>query len=255
MPISVFFGQAPPFAPILRYVQHYIQHIQAANFYRLSLFRNAFFSLFILFLFQFHATALQSIRLREISPFDTFSFSLCQLDGSDKSNIIPDRVHLGGSAHYYEKERVGENFKAAFFHICENIVAAYNYKMQYDLFYGPGFGLKNYPQCVEMAKEFIGPVLCVDNIITCEPLLGAESMSKVSLYFPGVFGLLGTANHALGSGADMYTPAFDVDEDVLPLGVAAIRNFRQLALNGQSMSIAKMLVIKSGKILIARIGK
>lgn len=167
------------------------------------------------------ATALSQVRMREISPFDTLTFSMCAVQGSNKSNVIPDSVRFGGTARYYEKERVGEVFKTAFFRICENIAAAYNCKMQYDLFYGPCYALKNHPQCVAMARQFVGAVLGKENIVSCEPLLGSESMSEVHLYYPGVFGLLGTRNPDLGTGADMHHPAFDVDENVLPLGVAS----------------------------------
>ena len=38
MPISVFFGQALPFAPVFYDVQHCVQHFQVANFRWLPLF-------------------------------------------------------------------------------------------------------------------------------------------------------------------------------------------------------------------------
>ncbi len=49
MPISVFFGQALPFAPVFYDVQHCVQHFQVTNFCWLPLFGKAVFDLLILF--------------------------------------------------------------------------------------------------------------------------------------------------------------------------------------------------------------
>ena len=55
VPISVFFGQAPPFAPIFHYIQHCIQHVQVTYFRWFPLFGKAFCDLFILFFSYFHS--------------------------------------------------------------------------------------------------------------------------------------------------------------------------------------------------------
>lgn len=51
VPISVLFGQAPPFAPILCDVSICAQHVQIADFCRLPLFWKALFDLLLPFYF------------------------------------------------------------------------------------------------------------------------------------------------------------------------------------------------------------
>jgi hypothetical protein len=65
VPISVFFGQAPPFAPIFHYVQRRIQYIQIADFCCFPLFRKALCDLFVLFFLQFHSFILAYLYLCE----------------------------------------------------------------------------------------------------------------------------------------------------------------------------------------------
>ena len=60
------------------------------------------------------ATALQSVPMREISPFQVLTYTICLLNASPKINVIPEQVRFGGTARFYEKELVGEPFKRAF---------------------------------------------------------------------------------------------------------------------------------------------
>ena len=58
VPIPVFFGQAPPFAPILYEVQHRIQHVQVTDFCWFPLRGKAVFDLLILLFFYLHSSIL-----------------------------------------------------------------------------------------------------------------------------------------------------------------------------------------------------
>ena len=167
------------------------------------------------------ATALQSVPMREISPFQVLTYTICLLNASPKINVIPEQVRFGGTARFYEKALVGEPFKRAFLRICDHIAAAYDCTLEYNQFLGPLNALKNHPQCTAMARKFLGQLLGPEQVVTSEPLMGSESMAEVHLYYPGVYCLLGTKNEALGCGADMHHPQFDLDESVLKIGVAA----------------------------------
>lgn len=167
------------------------------------------------------AAALQTVPLRDISPFQVLTYSICLLNGSPKINVIPETLRFGGTARFYEKELAGEPFKKAFFRICSHIAAAYDCTLEYNQFLGPLNALKNHPQCVSMAREFLTSLLGPEQVVTCDPLMGSESMAEVHLYYPGVYCLLGTENEALGCGADMHHPQFDLDESVLKVGVAS----------------------------------
>lgn len=68
MPISVFFGQDPPFAPVFYDVQHCVQHFQAADFCWLPLFGKAVFHLLILFYCQLYPLTISQFPLCEQPP-------------------------------------------------------------------------------------------------------------------------------------------------------------------------------------------
>ena len=60
-----------------------------------------------------------------------------------------------------------------------------------------------------------------DNVVLSRPTMGAEDFSFYQKVIPGFFWFLGTANPARGITGAHHTPQFDVDEDVLALGVRA----------------------------------
>ena len=54
MPIPIFFGQAPPFAPVLYEIQHCIQYVQITDFRWFPLLWKTRFDFLIFFFLQFH---------------------------------------------------------------------------------------------------------------------------------------------------------------------------------------------------------
>ena len=60
-----------------------------------------------------------------------------------------------------------------------------------------------------------------DNVVLSRPTMGAEDFSFYQKVIPGFFWFLGTANPAKGVTGAHHTAQFDVDEDVLALGVRA----------------------------------
>ena len=50
--------------------------------------------------------------------------------------------------------------------------------------------------------------------------MASEPFALYQQHFPGVFAFLGIYNEEKGTGADHHNVHFDVDEDVLKLGVA-----------------------------------
>ena len=61
-----------------------------------------------------------------------------------------------------------------------------------------------------------------DEYIHEEPTwMASESMALYLKYAPGVFAFVGIASEEKGTGAAHHNPHFEVDEDVLPLGVMA----------------------------------
>ena len=176
-------------------------------------------------------TALSAYRLREVSPFDCLSYSICIVKGSELGNIIPETLQFTGSARFYDQESVGKGFRQAFHRICDHIAAAYGCEMEYDFELGPLAALINQPQCVELAREIIGQIISPDNLVKIDPWTGSESMAEVHLLYPGVFCFLGIGNQKKGTCAEAHTPEFDVDEDAFVTGIAAALGYATGFLN------------------------
>ena len=73
------------------------------------------------------------------------------------------------------------------------------------------------------------------NVVLGRPTLGGEDFSFYQKVIPGFFWFLGTANPAKGITGAHHTAEFDIDEEVLPLGVraAAAQITDYLVKNGQ----------------------
>lgn len=164
-------------------------------------------------------TALSAIRLRKISPFSPLTFSLGCVQAGAASNAIPDDLEFKGTARFYDFES-GKTFKENMIEILNNICPLYS--CSYDGYMG---GINratiNNPECVTLAEKAIGDAIGSDKITAIEPSMGAETMSRALLKWPGCYVRLGTRNLAKGSDTRSHTAEFDIDEDALKYGVAA----------------------------------
>ncbi|MDR1217514.1 MAG: amidohydrolase [Oscillospiraceae bacterium] len=162
--------------------------------------------------------ALTALRLRLVSPFEPFSFSVGLLSGGEKENIIPPELTFGGSARYYSMA-VGEEFAAAFDRILKGVAATYG--CEYDsggiLLGSPTI---NHDGLADLARAAALRHLGADILADREPLMGSESFSVIARLWPSVMVHLGVKNDELGAGAGLHSEYFDLDEAALQTGVA-----------------------------------
>ena len=169
----------------------------------------------------FHAlySALSGIRLRCVSPFDQLTFSIGCVQAGGSSNAIPDNLDFKGTARFYSFD-AGKTFKENMIKALDSICPLYN--CTYEGYMGGiNRATVNNPECTELAREAIGDIMGEENIVCIEPSMGAETMSRALLKWPGVYTRLGTRNPEKGSESRSHTSEFDIDEDALKYGVAA----------------------------------
>lgn len=174
--------------------------------------------------------ALNSFRLKNISPYEPFTFSVGRLEGGTKENVITRSLSFGGSARFLNRE-AGERFAAEFQNILENVTKAYRctYEIK-GLFVG--YPLVNSDAVTETAQKGVRKYLGAQALLTdVEPQMCSESFSRVARLYPSVLVGLGIANEELGSGADLHNEYFDIDERALYLGVAETVGFSAEFLN------------------------
>jgi amidohydrolase len=162
--------------------------------------------------------ALSALRLRLVSPFEPFSFSVGLLSGGEKGNTIPPELTFGGSARYYSMA-VGERFAAEFDRVLKGVAAAYGCEYDSDGIL-LGFPTINHDGLADLARASALRHLGADILADREPLMGSESFSVIARLWPSVMAHLGVKNDELGAGAGLHSEYFDLDETSLQTGVA-----------------------------------
>ncbi|MFP3381430.1 amidohydrolase, partial [Bacillus sp. SIMBA_069] len=75
--------------------------------------------------------------------------------------------------------------------------------------------------CAAIAQHAVTKAIGSHALYTYPAWMASESFAFYQKYFPGVFAFVGIENEEKGTGAEHHNAHFDIDEDVLKLGVAA----------------------------------
>lgn len=164
-------------------------------------------------------TALSAARSREVNPYNAFSYSIGQLGGGMKTNIIPDEITFGGTARFFDEEHDGMNFKSALYRIVDNICAAYECEPIYKDVTGPLPSTVNQDFCTDVAEAAARMVVGEENVLNVPPMMGTDSFAYFTKLFPSCYLIVGCRNEEKGIYADHHHPCFDVDEDAIANGI------------------------------------
>ena len=175
--------------------------------------------------------ALSAARLTKITPFEPLTFSIGTIQAGAVSNVIPNDLRFGGTARLFDRELVGLPFKKEFMRIVDGICEAYGCEAIYHRFSGPAFAVYNDPECAALARTAIARELGEEVLASPEPWMASESFAGLQKLWPGVFALIGVKNEEKGVGAAHHNEYFDLDEDVLKLGVTGAVSYALEFLN------------------------
>jgi len=165
-------------------------------------------------------TALNGLRLKYISPFETLGISIGNVKAGVASNVIPDEIRFGGSARFLNKS-TGLAFREEFLYLLEKTAEAYHCTFEVVSIGNPSNGVINNADLSAFGKQAIAKHVGSEYVGKVDPWMASESFSVYLQFYPGVFAFLGMKNPEKGVGAEHHNEKFDVDEDVLKLGVAA----------------------------------
>jgi metal-dependent amidase/aminoacylase/carboxypeptidase family protein len=82
----------------------------------------------------------------------------------------------------------------------------------------------NEPSLVEETRPVMRRIVGASNVVTLKPQMGAEDFAYYQRVVPGFYYFLGVCHRAKGITAQIHTPAFDVDEESLVIGVKVMAN-------------------------------
>ncbi len=164
--------------------------------------------------------AAQTIQTRQISLMKPTVIMFGKINGGTKNNIIPDEVVLEGTMRYlYEggpdsEENPPRRLKELTEHVCDTHGCTCEVEVARE-----NSAVINHPSMVQMARETAVGILGNEERVVEHASMAGEDFSAFTSRVPGVFVFLGTANPEKESDFPHHNPRFNIDEDVLPLGV------------------------------------
>ncbi len=164
---------------------------------------------------------LRAMRLTSLDPFQTITYSVGSISAGAAANVIPEDLHFSGTVRYLQYNqgvRAAEEFNRLLEKTCDLHNCTFDYltkpKAKDTLVY-------NNETCAEIAENAIKSTLGEEALIHYPAWMASEPFSYYQKYFPGVFAFVGIENSEKGVGAEHHNAHFDIDEDVLKLGVTA----------------------------------
>ena len=165
-------------------------------------------------------TALQSVVSRNVSPQETAVVTVGTLHGGDAFNIIPSQVTLSGTIRTYNP-LVRETVLRRVREIVEGVASACGAMADLEIIpLTPA--VVNDPTVTEAVRRAAMTVVGVENVTDGERTMGSEDAAMFMQDVPGCYFFLGAANPdpQTGTQAPHHNPRFDIDEEVLPIGVS-----------------------------------
>jgi amidohydrolase len=165
-------------------------------------------------------TALQTLVSREVSPLEPAVVTVGSLTAGTTFNVIPDTATIKGTVRAYHEEvraliqeRVGE--------LARGIAGAM--RARAEVTYRVGYPiLINDPEQTAFVRRTLVDLFGKDAVVEREPSMGAEDFAFVLQRVPGAFIYLGVRDRSWSAPRPVHTATFDLCEDALPRGVAAL---------------------------------
>ena len=162
-------------------------------------------------------SALYAIPARRIEPIEPSVISLGQIHAGTASNIIPNEVYIEGTIRSYDEE-VREQLHVELhkvFKVAEALGGSSEVKIVRG--YPPVY---NAPEINSRMKASVEDLLGRDVIKNRGKGMGAEDFAYMAQLVPGAMFFLGAAVDEKGRAH--HTDTFNIDESVLPKGMAIL---------------------------------
>jgi amidohydrolase len=174
-------------------------------------------------------TALQTIASRNVSPVDAIVVSLCSMQTSQVGafNVIPSAVQLIGTVRTFRpatqelaERRIREITAGVAQSLGAEATVAY---------------IRGYPATVNSAPEAqfaaeVGErIFGRDNVVReFDPTMGGEDFAYMLQARPGAYVLIGQGG--MESGCMLHNPAYDFNDQIIPLGAGYLAALAEQAL-------------------------
>jgi amidohydrolase len=168
---------------------------------------------------------LQSVVARNVDPLDAAVVSICMFQGGNTDNVIPQHVHLRGTARSLSAN-VRELLQRRVRDVVEGTARLYGAKA--DLSYTVGYPvLVNEERSTAFAASVAGEIAGKDKVKPSLPKMGAEDFAFMLQERPGAFIWIGN-----GDSAGLHHPAYDFNDEAIPSGTSYWVRLAETALAG-----------------------
>ena len=165
-------------------------------------------------------TALQTVVSRNVSPLQAAVVTVGTVHGGGAFNVIPPQVELSGTIRTY-RPKVREKVLRRVREVIEGVAAACGATAELEI--APLTpAVINDAKVTEVVRAAAEAVVGPENVTSGVRTMGSEDAAFFMQQVPGCYFFLGSANAARGLSAPHHSPRFDIDEDVLPLGVTVL---------------------------------
>jgi amidohydrolase len=165
--------------------------------------------------------ALQYLVSRENDPFHPFVITIGALHAGTVANVIPNQATLLGTVRSLDPEvnkSLPERLERVVAGVCQATRARYTFEF-----------VQGYPAMVNDESFTRRAIASVQSLLgersiahLPTPQLGGEDFAFFSQRVPSLMFRLGVRNEARGIVHGVHSSRFDLDEDALPIGAAAL---------------------------------
>jgi amidohydrolase len=164
--------------------------------------------------------ALQTLVSREVNPLRQAVITVGAVHAGTVANIIPEEAVMRATVRTFDDEirqHLAERIPA----LLRGIATAL--RGEADVQYRFGYPvLVNDAAMTDLVREVARGIVGPEKLIEREPGMGGEDMAYFLQRAPGCFFRIGSRNPERGLVYGHHHPRFDVDEEALPVGVAAL---------------------------------
>ena len=160
--------------------------------------------------------ALQTIRSRNLSPFEPSVVTVGMIRGGERNNIIPEQVEMHGTVRTFDPA-VQDTVERRMREILEGVTRAGggSYELVYDRITPVTV---NHRELATRMRPTMERLMGRENVVDVPPTAGAEDFAFFANAVPGFYYRLGTVAPGTKSG-DHHTPTFMADDASIPIGM------------------------------------
>lgn len=164
---------------------------------------------------------LGGVFINKIDANETVTCGITTLQGGGTPNVFSDEAIISGTFRFFNEEE-GKKAVDIFKNVSEHTAAMHDCFVEFDEKTKVlGIPVVTDKKCSEFAKQVLPEFIGEDSIANCDKWYASESFSAYAKTYPSIFAFLGINNQEKGTGAEHHSEFFDVDENVLMLGVKA----------------------------------